>query len=103
MAPGPLQDQPNNRRSGKVIKKKRPPNFHQPYSDDDLVMILSDAPTRANAIKHAARFQRNSGAIAMIYKWAMTPPSIIRSRGREDHTFMLQIRRVAKQRVGWLS
>jgi len=86
-----------------MAKRKRPAKFHQPYSDDDLVAILSDAPTRANAIKHAARFQRSSAAIVMIYKWAMTPPSIIKRRGREDHSFMLQIRRVAKQRVGWLS
>jgi hypothetical protein len=86
-----------------MAKKKRPLKFHQPYSDDDLVTILSDAPTRANSIKHAARFQRSSGAIAMIYKWAMTPPSIIKKRGRADHAFMAQIRKVAKQRVGWLS
>ena len=82
---------------------KRPEKFHKPYSDEDLITILSDAPTRANAIKHAARFQRTSDAIEMIYKWAMTPKGIIEKRGRADHAFMIQIRRVAKERVGWLS
>jgi len=83
--------------------KRKPSKFHQPYSDDDLITILSDAPTRANAMKHALRFERSADAIAMIYRWAMTPPSVIKLRGREDHKFMLQIRRVAKQRLGWLS
>ncbi|MGP8260630.1 MAG: hypothetical protein ACLQM6_11840 [Acidobacteriaceae bacterium] len=75
----------------------------QPYSDEDLITILSDAPTHANALKHAARFQRTQGAIEMIYRWAMTPKEIVEKRGRADHTFMLQIRRVAKKRVGWLT
>jgi hypothetical protein len=68
-----------------------------------LIVILSDAPTRAHAIKHAARFQRTPDAIEMIYKWAMTPKGIIKKRGREDHAFMMQIRRIAKERLGWLS
>jgi hypothetical protein len=86
-----------------MAKQKRPARFHEPYTDDDLITILSDAPTHANAIKHALRFQRGVGAIEMIYKWAMTPKSTIAKRGRADHAFMLQIRRVAKERVDWLS
>jgi hypothetical protein len=82
---------------------KHPEKFRQPYSDEDLITILSDAPTRANAVKHAARFQRTEGTIGMIYRWAMTPKEIVKKRGRSDHAFMLQIRRVAKKRVGWLT
>jgi hypothetical protein len=83
--------------------KKRAVKAGQEYSDDDLITILSDAPTRANAIKHAARFQRTNAAIELIYKWAMSAPSVIDERGRGDDAFIQQIRRVAKQRVGWLS
>ena len=82
---------------------KRPEKYREHYSDDDLIVILSDAPTRANAIKHAARFQRSAGAIENIYRWAMMPKGAIKERGREEHAFMLQIRRIAKERVGWLS
>jgi hypothetical protein len=46
-----------------LMTMKQPEKFHQPCSDDDLIMILSDAPARANAIEHAARFQRTSEAI----------------------------------------
>ncbi|HLK87314.1 MAG TPA: hypothetical protein VKT27_12485 [Candidatus Binataceae bacterium] len=86
-----------------MARKKRPEKYHKPYTDEELIIILSDAPTRANALKHAFRFQRSSAAIAMIYKWAMTPKSIIQKRGRENHAFMRQIRRIAKTRLGWLS
>jgi hypothetical protein len=82
---------------------RRPAKFHQPYSDDDLIIILSDAPTKANAIKHAARFERSAKAIEMIYRWAMSSKGTIAESGREDHVFIQQIRRVAKDRVGWLS
>jgi hypothetical protein len=83
--------------------RKQGEKSRQPYSDEDLIAILSDAPTRANAIKHAARFERTPAAIEMIYKWAMTSPSTIKKRGRTDHAFVSQIRRIAKNRVGWLS
>jgi hypothetical protein len=82
---------------------KRAEKSRQEYSDDDLITILSDAPTHANAIKHAARFQRSPDAIALIYKWAMTSKSTIKKRGRAEDTFILQVRRIAKERVGWLS
>ena len=81
---------------------KRPEKSRQKYSDDDLIAILSDAPTRANAMKHAARFQRGPKAIELIYKWAMTPLGTIEERGRGQDAFILQVRRVAKERVGWL-
>lgn len=82
---------------------KRPEKYHQPYSDEDLITILSDAPTHANAVKYAARFQRTEGAIEMIFRWAMAPKETIKKRGRSDHAFILQIRNIAKKRVGWLT
>lgn len=81
---------------------KRAKKSRQKYSDDELIMILSDAPTRANAIKYAARFQRSPEAIELIYKWAMTPLVTIKERGRGEDAFILQVRSVAKERVGWL-
>jgi hypothetical protein len=102
----PANQEDPTMKSPKTVKRrlpKRPPNYHMPYSDEELVVILSDASTQANAIKHALRFQRTFDAIEMIYKWAMTPKSTIEERGQADHAFILQIRKVAKQRVGWLS
>jgi hypothetical protein len=43
-------------------KKERAEKFQQPYSDDDPITILSDAPTHANAVKRGtipARFWTN--------------------------------------------
>lgn len=77
--------------------------YRKPYHDDELIVILSDAPTKANTVKHAARFQRTPGAIEQIYRWAMTPPSQVNARGRENDKFQRQIRRIAKKRLGWLS
>jgi hypothetical protein len=64
---------------------------------------LSDAPRHANAIKHAARFQRSPDAIALIYKWSVTSKGITKKRGCGEDAFILQIRRVAKERAGLLS
>ncbi len=81
---------------------KKGANSRQPYSDEDLIAILSDVPTRANAVKHAARFNRSTKAIEMIYKCAMNRKEAIEKLGREDNALMIQVRRVAKQRLGWL-
>jgi hypothetical protein len=57
-------------KSPKTVKRrlpKRSSDYHLPYSDEELLIILSDAPTQANAIKHALRFQRTVDVIEMIY------------------------------------
>lgn len=71
----------------------------KPWSDDELRVVLSDAPTKENCLKHARGFNRGSGAIEQIYRWAATSDTEV-ARKRPDHEFIAQIKRVAKQQ-GW--
>jgi len=71
----------------------------KPWTDDELRVVLSDAPTKENCLKHARGFQRGSGAIEQIYRWAATSNAEIR-RKRPNDKFVKQIRKVAKQ-LGW--
>jgi hypothetical protein len=71
----------------------------EPWTDDELRAVLSDAPTKENCLKHARAFRRGYGSIEQIYRWAATPEPEIR-RKRPDDTFIAQIKRVAKQ-LGW--
>jgi len=71
----------------------------KPWTDDELRVVLSDAPTKENCLKHARGFSRGYGAIEQIYRWAATSDAVIR-RKRPDDTFIAQIKRVAKQ-LGW--
>ena len=41
-------------------------------TDDELRVILSDAPTKENCLKHPRAFNRGYGAIEQIYRWAAT-------------------------------
>lgn len=71
----------------------------EPWTDDELRAVLSDAPTKENCLKHARAFHRGYGAIEQIYRWAATPEPEIR-RKRPDDAFITQIKKVAKQ-LGW--
>jgi predicted secreted protein len=71
----------------------------EPWTDDELRMILSDAPTKENCLKHARGFKRGYGSIEQIYRWAATPGVVIEEK-RPDDIFIKQIKRVAKQ-LGW--
>jgi hypothetical protein len=71
----------------------------EPWTDDELRAVLSDAPTKENCLKHARAFGRGYGAIEQIYRWAATPDVEIRRKRPED-TFVAQIKKVAKQ-LGW--
>jgi hypothetical protein len=71
----------------------------KPWTDDELRVVLSDAPTKENCLKHARGFSRGYGSIEQIYRWAATSDAEIR-RKRPDDAFIAQIKRVAKQ-LGW--
>jgi hypothetical protein len=71
----------------------------EPWTDDELRAILSDAPTKEDCLKHARAFRRGYGAVEQIYRWAATPGPEIQ-RKRPDDVFIAQIKRVAKQ-LGW--
>jgi hypothetical protein len=71
----------------------------QPWTDDELRVVLSDAPTKENCLKHARGFARGYGAIEQIYRWAATTDAEVK-RKRPDDEFIAQIKRIAKQ-LGW--
>ncbi|MGD1105294.1 MAG: hypothetical protein ABSA59_24880 [Terriglobia bacterium] len=71
----------------------------KPWTDDELRVVLSDAPTRESCLKHARGFNRGYGAIEQIYRWAATTDAEVR-RKRPHDEFIAQIKRVSKQ-LGW--
>jgi hypothetical protein len=74
---------------------------NQPWTDDELRVVLSDAPTRDNVLKHARAFKRGLGSIEQIYRWAVQPVNVVNSK-RADNKFTQQVRRISKE-LGWLS
>jgi len=76
-------------------------NKGKPWSDVELAVILSDAPTKGSCEKYARAFQRGIGSIEQIYRWAMTSKKEIK-RLRGDEKFVNQVKRVSKK-VGWVA
>ncbi len=74
-------------------------NSRRSWTDDELRVILSDAPTKENCLKHARAFKRGYGAVEQIYRWAAAPLDRIEEI-RPDDVFIKQIKRVAR-RLGW--
>lgn len=72
----------------------------KPWTDDELRVVLSDAPTKENCLKHARAFGRGYGALEQIYRWAATPDATISAKGRSEDNFISQVKRVAKE-MGW--
>ena len=72
-------------------------NKRKPWTDEELEIILLEAPTTANCMKFARLFKRGYGSIAQIYRWASTQNKEL---GDREDTFIRQIKRVAS-RVGF--
>lgn len=72
----------------------------KPWTDAELRVVLSDAPTKENCVKHAKAFCRGYGALEQIYRWAAADRNTIREKGRENDVFIAQIKRIAKE-LGW--
>jgi hypothetical protein len=73
----------------------------QPYTDDELRLILPCASIRANVQRLAQALERSPGAITQIYRWAgQSDARIASARGR--NTFIQQILRIRKE-LGWLA
>jgi len=75
-------------------------NKGKPWTDSELTVILSDAPTKANSDKYAECFERNQGSIIEIYRWSMTSKKEIK-RKKGENKFINQVKRVSKE-VGWV-
>ena len=77
-------------------KLREKPNSQKAWKDEELKLILNDAATVENCVKYAKIFGRGYGSIEQIYRWAATPLKNIQGR-RENDSFVLQIKRVARQ------
>ncbi|MFR8315995.1 hypothetical protein [Eubacterium sp.] len=66
------------------------------WTDEELKIILSDAPTKENCVKYARIFKRGYGSIEQIYRWSVTPTKEM-SEERKNDSFILQIKRIAKE------
>ncbi|MEP6850602.1 MAG: hypothetical protein ABI999_17215 [Acidobacteriota bacterium] len=71
----------------------------KPWADAELRVVLSDAPTKENCVKHAKALGRGYGALEQIYRWAATSDPEIK-RLRPNDKFIAQIKRIAKE-LGW--
>jgi predicted secreted protein len=66
------------------------------WSDEELKIILSDAPTKENCIKYARLFKRGYGSIEQIYRWSVTTTKEM-SEERKNDSFIIQVKRIAKE------
>lgn len=71
-------------------------NKGKTWTDEELEIILSAAPTRENCAKFARIFKRGYGSIEQIYRWAATTDRDVKMK-RSDDTFIQQIKRIAKK------
>lgn len=66
------------------------------WSDEELKIILSDAPTKENCIKYARLFKRGYGSIEQIYRWSVTTTKEMSEERRND-SFIIQVKRIAEE------
>ena len=71
-------------------------NKGKSWTDEELKIILMDAPTKSNCLKYAKLFNRGYGSIEQIYRWA-TPANKKMSEERKEDSFINQIKKVAKE------
>ncbi|NQX61777.1 hypothetical protein [Paenibacillus qinlingensis] len=75
-------------------------NKGKPWTDEELRIVLSFAPTKENSLKLAKAFKRSYGSIEQIFRWATTTNDEISAKGREEDSFIQQIKRLYKE-LGW--
>ena len=66
------------------------------WTDEELKIILTDAPTKENCVKYARLFKRGYGSIEQIYRWSTTSLIEMSDESKED-SFICQIKKVAKE------
>ena len=92
------------RRAATEFEKGQPwdtSNTREPWSDDELRVVLSRAPTHENTLRLAKAFKRGYGSIEQIYRWAGQSERRI-ADARADDTFTQRIKRIRKE-LGWRS
>ena len=71
-------------------------NKGEKWTDEELKIILSAAPTKENCVKYARLFKRGYGSIEQIYRWSVTPKKDMSDERKED-SFAKQVKRIAKE------
>lgn len=66
------------------------------WTDEELKIILLDAPTKENCVKYARLFKRGYGSIEQIYRWSVTAQKDMTDERKVD-SFIKQIKKVAKE------
>jgi hypothetical protein len=74
-------------------------NKGKPWTDEELRLVLQQAPTKENCMLIARAFRRGYGSIEQIFRWAASTGEEVTAK-RPDDTFIQQIKRVARS-VGW--
>ena len=69
---------------------------NKPWTDEELQIILQDAPTKANCLKYALLFKRGYGSIEQIYRWAATSDEEVEHK-RPNDSFIKQIKKISKE------
>lgn len=77
-------------------KKRDTTNKREKWTDEELKIILMDAPTKENCVKYAKLFKRGYGSIEQIYRWSVTAWTDMDDE-RKEHSFVQQIKKVAKE------
>ena len=75
------------------------PNRGESWTDEELRVILQDAPTKSNCVKYAKIYGRGYGSIEQIYRWASTDDQTVKEK-RPDDAFVAHVKKIAKE-VGW--
>lgn len=83
----------------KADTQRDPSNWGQSWKDEELRVILSNAPTKSNCIKFSRIFGRGYGSIEQIYRWASTDDKTVREK-RPNDAFVAHVKQIAKE-VGW--
>lgn len=77
------------------------PNKGKPWTDDQLRVVLSHAPTEENIVLLARAFGRGCGSIEQIFRWAGQSQRRIKEE-RSGDAFVQQLLRIRKE-VRWHS
>ena len=77
-------------------EKRDTTNKGEKWTDEELKIILMDAPTKENCVKYAKLFKRGYGSIEQIYRWSVTAWTDMDDE-RKEHSFVQQIKKVAKE------
>lgn len=77
-------------------EKRDTSNKGSKWTDEELKIILSDAPTKENCVKYARLFKRGYGSIEQIYRWSVTTTKEMTDERKRD-SFILQVKRIAKE------